>query len=154
MACANATTSLRLLLFIDQQPRRANAAVLYTSRTDDYRLRAFPLYGLLSSRSRNSQNADDCSASKKQRLSPLFVSVHARCCAAQPACWSIPGRPAAATQLGWVCRTAACKIMLQVVVCPGLNAGEALLRPASKGSGRLALRLWPAVPSAAWCRWG
>ena len=127
--------------FIDQQPP-GHRRTLYL-KDDDFRL-SF-LYG--SYLTLTNLSAADWRRIEEQRLSPLYVSVHAT----DPDLRArLLGNPRAALlmeQLAWF---AARRLQLhaQVVVCPGWNDGDALSRTltdlARFGGGE-----WPAVLSTA-----
>ncbi|MFM7312411.1 MAG: TIGR03279 family radical SAM protein [Cyanobium sp.] len=127
--------------FIDQQPP-GRRRTLYL-KDDDYRL-SF-LYG--SYLTLTNLTASDWQRIEEQRLSPLFVSVHAT----EPELRSrllVNSRGGLLMeQLGWFAARRL-QIHAQVVVCPGINDGEALTRTlqdlAGFGAGD-----WPAVLSAA-----
>lgn len=127
--------------FIDQQPP-GRRSTLYL-KDDDYRL-SF-LYG--SYLTLTNLTAADWQRIEEQRLSPLFVSVHAT----DPELRSrllVNARGALLMdQLAWFAERRL-QIHAQVVVCPGLNDGEALTRTledlASFAGGE-----WPAVLSTA-----
>ncbi|MFM7549526.1 MAG: TIGR03279 family radical SAM protein [Cyanobacteriota bacterium] len=105
--------------FIDQQPPGRRRS-LYL-KDDDYRL-SF-LYG--SYLTLTNLTAADWRRIEEQRLSPLFVSVHAT----DPDLRSrLLGNPRAGLlleQLAWFAARGL-QVHAQVVVCPGLNDGEAL----------------------------
>ena len=78
-----------------------------------------------------------------QRLSPLYVSVHA----ANPELREhLLGKPGIPPVMGQLRRLAAARITMhtQVVLCPGLNDGDELLRTVTELAG-----LYPAVQSVA-----
>ncbi|MFM7085948.1 MAG: TIGR03279 family radical SAM protein [Cyanobium sp.] len=127
--------------FIDQQPPGRRSS-LYL-KDDDFRL-SF-LYG--SYLTLTNLTAADWQRIEEQRLSPLYVSVHAT----DPELRSrLLVNPRAALLLEQVRWFAARRLQIhaQVVVCPGLNDGEALQRTledlAGFGGGD-----WPAVLSTA-----
>ena len=127
--------------FIDQQPP-GHRRTLYL-KDDDFRL-SF-LYG--SYLTLTNLSAADWRRIEQQRLSPLYVSVHAT----DPDLRArLLGNPRAALlmeQLAWFAERRL-QIHAQVVVCPGWNDGEALSRTltdlARFGGGD-----WPAVLSTA-----
>ena len=127
--------------FIDQQPP-GHRRTLYL-KDDDFRL-SF-LYG--SYLTLTNLSAADWRRIEQQRLSPLYVSVHAT----DPDLRArLLGNPRAAPlmeQLAWFAERRL-QIHAQVVVCPGWNDGEALSRTltdlARFGGGD-----WPAVLSTA-----
>jgi putative radical SAM enzyme (TIGR03279 family) len=127
--------------FIDQQPP-GHRRTLYL-KDDDFRL-SF-LYG--SYLTLTNLSPADWQRIEQQRLTPLYVSVHAT----DPALRSrLLGNPRAALlmeQLAWFAERRL-QIHAQVVVCPGFNDGEALGRTladlARFGGGD-----WPAVLSTA-----
>jgi putative radical SAM enzyme (TIGR03279 family) len=127
--------------FIDQQPpgRRQSLYV----KDDDYRL-SF-LYG--SYLTLTNLTAADWERIEQQRLSPLFVSVHATDPELRRRLLVNPRAGLLLEQLGWFAQRRL-QIHAQVVVCPGVNDGPALERTltdlARFGSGD-----WPAVLSAA-----
>ncbi|MCX5930711.1 MAG: TIGR03279 family radical SAM protein [Cyanobacteria bacterium] len=127
--------------FIDQQPpgRRQSLYV----KDDDYRL-SF-LYG--SYLTLTNLTAADWQRIEQQRLSPLFVSVHATDPELRSRLLVNPRAGLLLDQLGWFAERRL-QIHAQVVVCPGVNDGPALERTlldlARFGSGD-----WPAVLSAA-----
>ena len=127
--------------FIDQQPP-GHRDSLYL-KDDDFRL-SF-LYGSYLTLT-NLKDAD-WQRIEEQRLSPLFVSVHAT----EPALRSrlLVNQRAGLLmdQLAWFDQHDL-QIHAQVVVCPGLNDGEALARTLSD-LARFATGDWPAVLSAA-----
>jgi putative radical SAM enzyme (TIGR03279 family) len=127
--------------FIDQQPP-GHRRTLYL-KDDDFRL-SF-LYG--SYLTLTNLSAADWRRIEQQRLSPLYVSVHAT----DPDLRArLLGNPRAAPlmeQLAWFAERRL-QVHAQVVVCPGWNDGEALSRTltdlARFGGGD-----WPAVLSTA-----
>ncbi|CAK6698591.1 TIGR03279 family radical SAM protein [Synechococcus sp. CBW1107] len=127
--------------FIDQQPpgRRQSLYV----KDDDYRL-SF-LYG--SYLTLTNLTAADWQRIELQRLSPLFVSVHATDPELRSRLLVNPRAGLLLDQLGWFAERRL-QIHAQVVVCPGVNDGLALERTlldlARFGAGD-----WPAVLSAA-----
>jgi len=127
--------------FIDQQPP-GKRRTLYL-KDDDYRL-SF-LYG--SYLTLTNLTATDWQRIEAQRLSPLFVSVHATDPELRSRLLVNPRGALLMEQLAWFAARRL-QIHAQVVVCPGLNDGEALTRTledlAIHGSGD-----WPAVLSAA-----
>ncbi len=127
--------------FIDQQPP-GHRRSLYL-KDDDYRL-SF-LYG--SYLTLTNLTAADWQRIEEQRLSPLFVSVHAT----EPELRSrLLGNPRAGLileQLQWFAERRL-QIHAQVVVCPGFNDGPALERTLTDLAG-FGHGDWPAVLSAA-----
>ncbi|SBO44785.1 TIGR03279 family radical SAM protein [Cyanobium sp. NIES-981] len=127
--------------FIDQQPPGRRRS-LYL-KDDDYRL-SF-LYG--SYLTLTNLTAADWQRIEEQRLSPLFVSVHATDPELRSRLLVNPRAGQLLEQLRWF-DARDLQIHAQVVVCPGLNDGAALERTltdlAGFGGGP-----WPAVLSAA-----
>lgn len=127
--------------FIDQQPP-GHRASLYL-KDDDYRL-SF-LYG--SYITLTNLTAADWRRIEEQRLSPLYVSVHATDPDLRSRLLVNPRAALLPDQLRWFAERRL-QLHAQVVVCPGLNDGEALERTlrdlAAFGAGD-----WPAVLSAA-----
>ncbi len=127
--------------FIDQQPP-GHRSSLYL-KDDDYRL-SF-LYG--SYLTLTNLTAADWQRIEAQRLSPLFVSVHATDPDLRSRLLVNPRAALLAHQLAWFAERRL-QIHAQVVVCPDLNDGEALERSlrdlAAFGRGD-----WPAVLSTA-----
>ncbi len=127
--------------FIDQQPP-GRRGTLYL-KDDDYRL-SF-LYG--SYLTLTNLTAADWQRIEEQRLSPLFVSVHATDPELRSRLLVNPRGALLMEQLAWFAARRL-QIHAQVVVCPGLNDGEALTRTledlASFAGGE-----WPAVLSTA-----
>jgi putative radical SAM enzyme (TIGR03279 family) len=127
--------------FIDQQPP-GRRRTLYL-KDDDYRL-SF-LYG--SYLTLTNLTAADWQRIEEQRLSPLFVSVHATDPELRSRLLVNPRGALLMDQLRWFAARRL-QIHAQVVVCPGLNDGEALTRTlqdlASFAGGE-----WPAVLSTA-----
>jgi len=127
--------------FIDQQPPGRRRS-LYL-KDDDYRL-SF-LYG--SYLTLTNLTAADWQRIEEQRLSPLFVSVHATEPELRSRLLVNPRAALLLDQLGWFAQRDL-QIHAQVVVCPGINDGPALLRTlqdlAQFGGGD-----WPAVLSVA-----
>ncbi|MGA0279041.1 MAG: TIGR03279 family radical SAM protein [Vulcanococcus sp.] len=127
--------------FIDQQPP-GHRRSLYV-KDDDYRL-SF-LYG--SYLTLTNLSAADWERIEQQRLSPLFVSVHATNPELRSQLLVNPRAALLLEQLAWF-QQRQLQIHAQVVVCPGRNDGEALeqtLRDLSDFAGGE----WPAVLSAA-----
>ena len=127
--------------FIDQQPP-GHRRSLYV-KDDDYRL-SF-LYG--SYLTLTNLSAADWERIEQQRLSPLFVSVHATNPELRSQLLVNPRAALLLEQLSWF-QQRQLQIHAQVVVCPGRNDGEALeqtLRDLSEFAGGE----WPAVLSAA-----
>ena len=127
--------------FIDQQPAGRRRS-LYV-KDDDFRL-SF-LYG--SYLTLTNLTASDWARIEQQRLSPLYVSVHATDPELRSHLLRNPRAGLLLDQLTWFARRRL-QIHAQVVVCPGLNDGEALQRTlndlAGFGGGD-----WPAVLSTA-----
>ncbi len=127
--------------FIDQQPPGRRSS-LYL-KDDDYRL-SF-LYG--SYLTLTNLTAADWQRIEEQRLSPLFVSVHATEPELRSRLLVNPRAGLLLEQLGWFAQRNL-QIHAQVVVCPGINDGPALLRTlhdlAAFAGGD-----WPAVLSVA-----
>ena len=127
--------------FIDQQPP-GHRRSLYL-KDDDYRL-SF-LYG--SYLTLTNLTAADWQRIEDQRLSPLFVSVHATDPELRSRLLVNPRAGLILEQLAWF-QQRRLQIHAQVVVCPGLNDGEALARTLVDLAG-FAGGDWPAVLSAA-----
>jgi len=127
--------------FIDQQPP-GHRRSLYL-KDDDYRL-SF-LYG--SYLTLTNLTATDWQRIEEQRLSPLFVSVHATDPALRSQLLVNPRAGLLLEQLAWFAERQL-QIHAQVVVCPGLNDGAALERTLSDLAG-FAGGDWPAVLSTA-----
>ena len=127
--------------FIDQQPPGRRGS-LYL-KDDDYRL-SF-LYG--SYLTLTNLTEADWQRIEAQRLSPLYVSVHATDPDLRARLLDNPRAGLLLDQLAWFAERDL-QIHAQVVVCPGLNDGEALERTLSDLS-RFAGGEWPAVRSAA-----
>jgi putative radical SAM enzyme (TIGR03279 family) len=127
--------------FIDQQPPGRRSS-LYL-KDDDYRL-SF-LYG--SYLTLTNLTPADWQRIEAQRLSPLYVSVHATDPELRSRLLVNPRAAQLGDQLGWFAERRL-QIHAQVVVCPGLNDGPALVRTLSDlaAHGRGA---WPAVLSTA-----
>jgi len=127
--------------FIDQQPPGKRRS-LYL-KDDDYRL-SF-LYG--SYLTLTNLSAADWHRIETQRLSPLYVSVHATEPELRSRLLVNPRAGLLLEQLQWF-QERDLQLHAQVVVCPGLNDGPALARTlqdlAGFGGGD-----WPAVLSAA-----
>lgn len=127
--------------FIDQQPPGRRRS-LYL-KDDDFRL-SF-LYG--SYLTLTNLTAADWSRIEEQRLSPLYVSVHATDPELRSRLLVNPRAALLPEQLRWFAERRL-QIHAQVVVCPGVNDGEALVRTltdlAAWGAGD-----WPAVLSTA-----
>ena len=127
--------------FIDQQPPGRRGS-LYL-KDDDFRL-SF-LYG--SYLTLTNLNETDWARIESQRLSPLYVSVHATNPTLRARLLENPRAALLLEQLRWFAERDL-QIHAQVVVCPGLNDGAALdqtLRDLSRFAGGD----WPAVLSAA-----
>ncbi|MEB3276122.1 MAG: TIGR03279 family radical SAM protein, partial [Cyanobacteriota bacterium] len=127
--------------FIDQQPPGKRRS-LYL-KDDDYRL-SF-LYGSYLTLTNLSEA--DWQRIEAQRLSPLYVSVHATEPALRSRLLVNPRAGLLLDQLRWFDQRNL-QIHAQVVVCPGLNDGAALLRTLNDLAG-FASGDWPAVLSAA-----
>ena len=127
--------------FIDQQPPGRRSS-LYL-KDDDYRL-SFLSGSYLTL---TNLSAADWARIEAQRLSPLYVSVHATDPALRSRLLVNPRGGLLLEQLRWF-QERRLQIHAQVVVCPGLNDGEALARTlgdlATFGAGD-----WPAVLSTA-----
>ena len=127
--------------FIDQQPP-GHRRSLYV-KDDDYRL-SF-LYG--SYLTLTNLGAADWQRIEEQRLSPLYVSVHATDPDLRARLLVNPRAALLLEQLAWF-QQRQLQIHAQVVVCPGLNDGPALERTLADLAG-FAGGDWPAVLSAA-----
>ena len=127
--------------FIDQQPP-GHRDSLYL-KDDDYRL-SF-LYG--SYLTLTNLNDSDWERIEQQRLTPLFVSVHATDPELRSTLLENPRAGQLLEQLKWFGERNL-QIHAQVVVCPGLNDGDALLNTL-RDLSRFAGDEWPAVLSAA-----
>ncbi len=127
--------------FIDQQPPGKRRS-LYL-KDDDYRL-SF-LYGSYLTLTNLSEA--DWRRIEAQRLSPLFVSVHATEPELRSRLLVNPRAGLLLEQLRWF-QQRDLQIHAQVVVCPGLNDGPALERTLRDLAG-FAGGDWPAVLSAA-----
>ena len=127
--------------FIDQQPPGKRRS-LYL-KDDDYRL-SF-LYGSYLTLTNLSEA--DWRRIESQRLSPLFVSVHATEPELRSRLLVNPRAGLLLEQLRWF-QQRDLQIHAQVVVCPGLNDGAALERTLRDLAG-FAGGDWPAVLSAA-----
>ncbi|KEF40698.1 MAG: Fe-S oxidoreductase [Cyanobium sp. CACIAM 14] len=127
--------------FIDQQPPGRRRS-LYL-KDDDYRL-SF-LYG--SYLTLTNLTAADWRRIEEQRLSPLFVSVHATDPELRSRLLVNPRAALLMEQLAWFAERRL-QIHAQVVVCPGLNDGAALERTLTD-LARFARGRWPVVLSAA-----
>ena len=127
--------------FIDQQPPGRRSS-LYL-KDDDYRL-SF-LYG--SYLTLTNLTDADWHRIEQQRLSPLFVSVHATEPELRARLLKNPRAGLLMDQLRWFAEREL-QIHAQVVVCPGINDGEALERTLMDLAG-FADGEWPAVLSAA-----
>ncbi|BEV35191.1 TIGR03279 family radical SAM protein [Synechococcus sp. M16CYN] len=127
--------------FIDQQPP-GHRSSLYL-KDDDYRLSfLYSSYVTLT----NLKEAD-WQRIKDQRLSPLFVSVHATEPILRSRLLANPRAGLLMDQLAWFDRHNL-QIHAQVVVCPGLNDGAALQQTLNDLSC-FARGDWPAVLSTA-----
>ncbi len=127
--------------FIDQQPPGRRSS-LYL-KDDDYRL-SF-LYG--SYLTLTNLTPADWRRIEEQRLSPLFVSVHATDPQLRSRLLVNPRAALLLEQLAWFSERRL-QIHAQVVVCPGLNDGDALERTLTDLAG-FAQEPWPAVLSVA-----
>ncbi|MGC6482756.1 MAG: TIGR03279 family radical SAM protein [Synechococcus sp.] len=127
--------------FIDQQPPGRRSS-LYL-KDDDYRL-SF-LYGSYLTLT-NLTDADWLRI-EQQRLSPLFVSVHATDPALRSRLLKNPRAGLLMDQVRWFAQRDL-QLHAQVVVCPGLNDGDALERTLLDLAG-FAGGEWPTVLSAA-----
>jgi len=127
--------------FIDQQPP-GHRSSLYL-KDDDYRL-SF-LYG--SYLTLTNLTDADWQRIESQRLSPLFVSVHATDPQLRSRLLENPRAALLMDQLRWFAERDL-QIHAQVVVCPGLNDAEALDRTL-EDLAQFAAGDWPAVLSAA-----
>ena len=127
--------------FIDQQPPGKRRS-LYL-KDDDYRL-SF-LYG--SYLTLTNLTAADWQRIEEQRLSHLYVSVHATDPALRSRLLVNPRAGLLMEQLAWFDQRDL-QIHAQVVVCPGLNDGPAL-EQTLRDLARYADGDWPAVLSAA-----
>jgi putative radical SAM enzyme (TIGR03279 family) len=127
--------------FIDQQPP-GHRRTLYL-KDDDFRL-SF-LYG--SYLTLTNLSAADWRRIEEQRLSPLYVSVHATDPDLRARLLGNPRAALLVEQLAWFAERRL-QLHAQVVVCPGWNDGDALSRTltdlARFGGGE-----WPAVLSTA-----
>ena len=127
--------------FIDQQPP-GHRDSLYL-KDDDYRL-SF-LYG--SYLTLTNLSDADWERIEQQRLTPLYVSVHATDPALRSTLLENPRAGKLLQQLEWFAQRKL-QIHAQVVVCPGLNDGDALVNTL-RDLARFAGVEWPAVLSAA-----
>jgi putative radical SAM enzyme (TIGR03279 family) len=127
--------------FIDQQPP-GHRASLYL-KDDDYRL-SF-LYG--SYLTLTNLTGADWQRIEEQRLSPLFVSVHATDPELRSRLLVNPRAALLSDQLGWFAERRL-QIHAQVVVCPDLNDGDALERTL-RDLAAFHQGPWPAVLSTA-----
>ena len=127
--------------FIDQQPP-GHRDSLYL-KDDDYRL-SF-LYG--SYLTLTNLSDADWERIEQQRLTPLFVSVHATDPDLRSTLLENPRAGKLLQQLEWFAQRKL-QIHAQVVVCPGLNDGDALLNTL-RDLAHFAGVEWPAVLSAA-----
>ena len=127
--------------FIDQQPP-GHRDSLYL-KDDDYRL-SF-LYG--SYLTLTNLSDADWERIEQQRLTPLFVSVHATDPDLRSTLLENPRAGKLLKQLEWFAQRDL-QIHAQVVVCPGLNDGDALLNTLRDLSCFAGVD-WPAVLSAA-----
>ena len=127
--------------FIDQQPP-GRRGTLYL-KDDDYRL-SF-LYG--SYLTLTNLTSADWMRIEQQRLSPLYVSVHATDPDLRSRLLVNPRAAQLLEQLAWFAARRL-QIHAQVVVCPGLNDGDAL-EQTLVDLGRFGSGAWPAVLSTA-----
>ena len=127
--------------FIDQQPPGRRHS-LYL-KDDDYRL-SF-LYG--SYLTLTNLTAADWQRIEEQRLSPLYVSVHATEPALRSRLLQNERAGLLLEQLEWF-QKRQLQIHAQVVVCPGINDGEALIASLNDLAG-FGAGDWPAVLSVA-----
>lgn len=127
--------------FIDQQPPGRRSS-LYL-KDDDFRL-SF-LYG--SYLTLTNLTAADWQRIEEQRLSPLFVSVHATEPDLRRRLLVNPRAGLLLEQLAWFAQRKL-QIHAQVVVCPGVNDGAALTQTLEELAG-FASGDWPAVLSVA-----
>ena len=127
--------------FIDQQPP-GHRRTLYL-KDDDFRL-SF-LYG--SYLTLTNLSAADWQRIEQQRLSPLYVSVHATDPELRSRLLVNPRGALLMEQLQWFAQRRL-QLHAQVVVCPGLNDGEALGRTLAELAS-FAAGDWPAVLSTA-----
>ena len=127
--------------FIDQQPPGRRSS-LYL-KDDDYRL-SF-LYG--SYLTLTNLTDADWQRIEQQRLSPLFVSVHATEPELRARLLKNPRAGLLLDQVRWFAERDL-QIHAQVVVCPGINDGDSLERTL-QDLGEYAGGDWPAVLSAA-----
>ena len=135
--CSNACA----FCFIDQQPP-GHRSSLYL-KDDDYRL-SF-LYGSYLTLTNLSES--DWQRIEQQRLSPLFVSVHATDPELRSNLLQNPRAGQLMQQLTWFAQRDL-QIHAQVVVCPDQNDGAALLRTI-QDLAQFAGGQWPAVLSVA-----
>ncbi len=127
--------------FIDQQPT-GKRKTLYL-KDDDYRL-SF-LYG--SYLTLTNLGEEDWCRIEKQRLTPLFVSVHATDASLRSRLLRNPKAINLLDQLKWFSQKKI-QIHAQIVVCPGINDGQALEQTLSDLFG-FAHGNYPVVLSAA-----
>ena len=127
--------------FIDQQPP-GHRRSLYL-KDDDYRL-SF-LYG--SYLTLTNLSSADWQRIEDQRLSPLYVSVHATDPELRSRLLVNPRGALLMEQLAWFAERRL-QVHAQVVVCPGLNDGAALIHTLTD-LARFAEGDWPAVLSTA-----
>ena len=127
--------------FIDQQPP-GHRRTLYL-KDDDFRL-SF-LYG--SYLTLTNLSAADWQRIEQQRLSPLYVSVHATDPELRARLLVNPRAGLLMEQLAWFAERRL-QVHAQVVVCPGWNDGEALSRTLAD-LARFGRGEWPAVLSTA-----
>jgi len=127
--------------FIDQQPPGKRKS-LYL-KDDDYRL-SF-LYG--SYLTLTNLSSDDWTRIEEQRLSPLFVSVHATDPSLRVELLKNPNAGEIMHQLDWFLKRKL-QVHCQIVVCPQINDGKALERTI-KDLFTFHTGQWPAVVSVA-----
>ena len=123
--------------FVNQMPRGLRSS-LYV-KDDDYR-HSF-LYGNYVTLTNLSD--EDWVRLAEQRLSPLYVSVHATDADLRRSLLGNPSAPDILPQLRRLGESGI-RVHAQIVVCPGLNDGDALAQSVSDLTG-----LWPTVESVA-----
>ncbi len=127
--------------FIDQQPK-GHRQSLYL-KDDDYRL-SF-LYG--SYLTLTNLNEQDWARIEEQRLSPLFISVHATNPKLRAKLLKNPKAVLLIDQLKWF-QQRKLQIHAQIVVCPGLNDGDSL-KETLRELSQFAKGDWPTILSTA-----
>ncbi len=127
--------------FIDQQPPGKRSS-LYL-KDDDYRL-SF-LYGSYLTLTNLTQS--DWSRIEKQRLSPLFVSIHSTDSKIRSRLLKNPRAALLMDQLHWFTQRKL-QIHSQIVVCPGINDGESLEKTV-RDLASFRKASWPTVLSTA-----